>query len=76
MRLLLAGAAQQKERLLEQARKRHGAIEPCAGKSWGQCFTRLPSDELALWFNLPNGSTAILRESELSSGAAAGAAHG
>jgi hypothetical protein len=47
-------------RLIRKARRRHGAIRPCAGRrSLRDCFTRLPDGELALWFNTPDGNTHI-----------------
>lgn len=44
------------ERLLARARARCGDIEPCAGRSWEECFTSIEG-HLALWFNDQTGNT-------------------
>jgi hypothetical protein len=52
--------------LLAEARRRHGDIRPCASRATLEdCFTTLPSGEAIFWFNLPSGTTAVLRESSL-----------
>ncbi len=57
------------EQLIARARERCGEILPCTSRqTLEECFTTLPSGEIVLWFNLPNGSTAILRESALEAG--------
>jgi len=50
----------EKERLLDQARKRCGAIEPCSGKrSLEECFTE-ERGMLLFWFNSADGSTHMI----------------
>ncbi len=53
------------EQLIARARGRCGEILPCASRqTLEECFTQLPSGELVFWFNTPDGSTRILRESD------------
>ena len=42
--------------LYDRARKRWGAIQPCAGKSWEACFTVIQG-RLAFWYTDSLGST-------------------
>ncbi len=56
--------------LLAGARRRHGDIQPCASKATlEECFTTLRSGEAVLWFNTPDGSIRVLRESALAGAA-------
>jgi len=57
------------ERLLQQARKRCGTIEPCSGRNWEGCFSVI-GGMLILWFNTPDGNTHIERENALEGGKA------
>lgn len=52
---------QEKQALMDQARKHYGEIWPCARKSWEECFTVIQG-RLCFWFNDRTGSTRLIRE--------------
>ncbi len=59
--LSLAKLGPEKQALLARAREQFGeAIEPCANKSWEECF-RVWRGELMLYFNTPDGNTHLVR---------------
>jgi hypothetical protein len=53
--------SRRKRALIDQARKQHGQILPCAGKTFEECFT-FEGGELFFWFNLQDGNTRVLIE--------------
>lgn len=60
-----------KDKLIQHARTLHGNdIKPCNGwETFDECFTCMSDygqhEEMVLWFNLPCGSTAMIKESHL-----------
>lgn len=53
--------SRRKQALIDEARRQHGEIKPCAGKNFDECFT-FESGELHFWFNLQDGNTKVLIE--------------
>jgi len=55
-----------KQALIDQARKRHGEIQPCSGKErLEDCFSEENPCGLMFWFNTEDGSTRVLVEGRL-----------
>lgn len=50
--------------LIAAARRQHGEIQPCAGKTFEECFT-FERGELFFWFNVQNGNTKVLIEGRI-----------
>ncbi len=51
-------------RLMAAARRRHGRIHPCAGKTWAECFT-VEAGQTLFWYNDASGSTHVIFENKL-----------
>lgn len=52
--------------LLSEAKMKHGAdIIPCNSDSWDKCFFYDDKIGWILWFNLPNGSTGIVKKAAI-----------
>lgn len=58
----IPGLSPEQRQLVIKAQERYGAIEPCSGKNWGECFMRLPGGELTFWFNSTDGGSHMERE--------------
>jgi len=53
--------SRRKRALIDQARERHGEIQPCGTRrSLAECFTE-EDGFLMLWFNSPNGTTHMIK---------------
>ncbi len=56
---------QDRKKMFDQAVAAYGAIRPCAGRSWPDCFT-VQGDLVIFWFNDEGGNThAIVRSGAL-----------
>lgn len=52
--------------LIDQAREKHGEIQPCANKeNLEQCFTLEDRYGYLFWFNTEDGSTRVLIEGRI-----------
>lgn len=43
-------------KLLAEACRRHGQIEPCSGREWAECFATIAGRRV-LWYNDQSGNT-------------------